>query len=620
MTVSTLTEGNRRLETTPTNTVGRSLTIEMVLYAGIFGLALFLRLFRLDLAPLSESEAAQALAALRGDVVPIGGSPLLYGLNALLMSLFSPGDAIVRLLPALVGSFLVLAPVLFRDALGRLGALGAALILALSPVGLVASRSLGGESIVVVCSLALVVFIRRYASDRNERHLYGVAVALGIGLTAGPGMYTALLAMGIGLLVLRIALGHESGMDWGALRRSIGEAPGRPRVAAVFVGTFILAATTVLTQPVGLGAAGDILAAWLNAFGSGGGSQAFDIVQVLIVYETFALAAGSFGLARVMLGYWRVSPASSADTGDTELLDDLEQSDGPSVPGQPSVSIFAPWLGFTAIISLVIVVMQWGRQPTDLLLPVTLLALLAAYVIQPWIESLIANAHVGIDGVILAVGVAVSAFLILTLTSYVRGRILPILFVGAIVPDEFTTLAMFVLVLGLVGALLVMMYDLRSVLRSAVTLALLLLTLSSFSAGWGATQVRVGDAHEIILGPRVTTPGVRLLLDTIEQIAIRAQGHLGTLPIRVEMDDPVIDWYLRDARIPPGDTAAGVITRYGEHPPSGGEGYVGARFNIQETWDAVGLSSEAWMEWALFRQSPDLPSLDALSVTVWERH
>jgi predicted membrane-bound mannosyltransferase len=77
------------------------LTVEVGLYAIVAALALALRLYRLGLAPLSTSEAALALAALRGTAIPAGASPLLYWVNALLFSIFGGGDTLARLLPAL---------------------------------------------------------------------------------------------------------------------------------------------------------------------------------------------------------------------------------------------------------------------------------------------------------------------------------------------------------------------------------------------------------------------------------------------------------------------------------------------------------------------------------------
>ncbi len=607
MTVSSLPEPNhvnRVLETTSTSSLttalhSPSVTVEMALYAGVLGLALFLRLFRLGLAPLSDGEAAQALAALRGGVVPIGGSPALYGINSFLMALLSPGDAIVRFAPALIGSLVVVLPAFFRDTLGRFGALGSSLILAISPLALAASRSLSGEVIVIACVLLPIALAQRYEATGNRRALIGAAIALGVGLASGTGIYTALVAFGVSATVLWIVGRRHLEMPpterppthmpptlmphiiW----RAMTGPANRAAVAAAVVGAFVIAATGGLARPAGLGAAGDLLTAWLSAFGAAGGSSPFDIVQVLLVYETLVLVAGVIGLARAL---------SRADP-------------------------FGAWLGFAVIVSMATAMLRPGRQPLDLLLPVTLLALLAGYAIQPWAEAVRARASLSVDGIVLAVGFVVTTFLMLTLTAFVRNRIAPTTVLGVVVPSQLAIMATSLVIIGVVAGLLAMMVDARSVLRGAATLALLLLALASLGAGWGATQVRVGDPHEIVWGPNVTTRGVRLLMDTAYQIAIRSQGHVGTQPIRVEVDDPVVAWYLRDARVLPGEAPAGIVTRFGDQPRTTDGGYIGARFNVRESWGTLGLDLRAWLEWALFRTSPGAPAQVTQAVTLWEK-
>ncbi|HLF28855.1 MAG TPA: glycosyltransferase family 39 protein [Anaerolineae bacterium] len=624
MAVSSLPD-NRRLETTPTQTTPTQttptqttpaqatstvITVEMMLYAGVFGLALFLRLFRLGLTPLSESEAAQALAALRGGVLPAGGSPMLYSINSFLAAVFSTTDTLVRLTPALAGSLIVLAPALFRDLLGRVGALGAALILALSPVALVASRSLDGEVVVVGCVLALIVLARRYMQARAERDVLGAAIALGIGLAAGPGIYTALLAMAASLVALRFALGGEWGGELWSAWNAIAHSPNRLKIAAALVGAFVVAATGGLTNLAGLSAAGDVLTAWLNTFGASTGSTAFDIVQVLLVYETLALLVGFAGLLKVLTQRRQVSPPVASDGQEPAEIED--EKNAPD-------SLLGAWLGFVAIIALAIIMLQTGRRPIDLLLPVTLLALLAGLAVESWAEQVRARAALLIDGVIVAVGLVVVVYFTLTLAAFVRGQLQPGNVFGTILPPEMMLVVLFVLMFGAVGVLMAAMFNRRSVLRGAATVSLLVLTAASFAAGWGATQVRVGDAREIVWGPRVTTSSVRTLVDAAEQTALRSTGTLERLPLRLEVDDPVLAWYLRHAQLLEGETAVGVVTRYGEQLPTADGGYIGSRFNTQAAWDTLGLNLDTWLAWALFRDSAEEQPVVTQSVTLWEK-
>jgi uncharacterized protein (TIGR03663 family) len=599
-----------------TEVASRVVTVEMALYAGVFSLALFLRLLRLDAAPLSPSEAAQALAALHAGLPPPDGSPVLYAINSLLMSLFSASDAGVRLIPALTGSALALAPALFRDSLGRLGALGAALILAVSPVALVASRSLDGEVIAVACTLALIALLRRYQATRDARYAFGAAIALGVGLASGPGIYTALIALGASALALRFAVGSRSDAAAPSMWQSLLDSPNRLQIVAALLGALVLSSTGAFIRPAGLGAAGDALTAWLNAFRQASGSSAFDIVQVLLIYEPLALVVGLVGLGQVLAGRRRVdSPPEPSATEALPSTLEVEANDPPaSLPSPASMpDLFGAWLGFAAIIAATIVVLQAGRRPIDLLLPIALLALLAAHAIQPWAEAMRTKASIG-EGVLLVVGLVIWARMALFTTLSVT------------LPDAASVeqLVIAVAIIGVSGLLLDVVLDIGLfrppiIRRAAATLGLALLLLASFSAGWGATQVRAGDAREIVFGPDVTTLGVRALANAAGQIAVRTQGNVGDLPIRVEVDDPVVAWYLRDARLSSDQSAMGVVTLFGQQPQPLDAEYIGARFTIRETWDTLGLNVDAWLEWVLFRASAAEPPLETQAVTLWRR-
>jgi len=599
----------------------RAITVETALYAGVFGLALFLRLFRLSLAPLSEHEAAQALAALRGDPVPLGGSPLLYAVNSLLMLLFSPSDDIVRLVSALVGSIVVLTPISFRDTLGRFGALSASLVLAISPVALVTSRSVDGAVLVAASTLAAIALARRYLLLGDERNLIGAAIALGIGLASGPGIYTALVALAVGALVLRFVFGGELADAWRSTWQRTPRSPQPATIALGLIGALALASTGLFTRPGGLGAAADVLSAWLGAFQADGGSSAFDIIQVLIVYEPLALTFGTIGLVYVLLQFRR-APAARPDTDlAAESAEHAERSNNSALSASSAVkleSLFGPWLGLGAMIALAIVIMQPGRHPADLVLPVMLLAVLAGYVVQPLAESVRAHASLSAEGIVLSVGGIVLAFLMLMLAGYTRGKYLVMNPTTLALPPEVPALILTVLIIGIVAGLQALMVGLRPTLRGSGVLALIALVLASFSAGWGATQVRAGDAREIIWGSSVTTPGVRLLVETANQIAIRAQGHASTLPIRVGVDDPVVGWYLRNVDVSSG-TIAGFVTLGDDQPSVPDSSYIGTQIIIRKSWDTAGLTFEAWLGWALFRESASFPPQVTQTVTLWEK-
>ena len=392
-------------------------------------------------------------------------------------------------------------------------------------------------------------------------------------------MYTALLALGTGWLVLRLTLRD------GETRVPAPALPNLMRPALVAIASLVLAATGGLTNASGLAAAGDLFGVWLRGFGAAGGSSAFDIIQVLIAYELLALMVGIGGLWRAWLRADRLGV----------------------------------WLGFAAIVGISIVVLRSGRRPTDLVAPLVLLALLSAHAIQPWAEAMLARASLAAEGVILALGAAMLGVMALTLTAYVRATLLPVPVGPVVLQPVLFLLGMFIVLPGAIGVLLTTMYDAAAVLRAAMTIGLALLTLVSIGAGWGAAQVRAGDPREIVLGSVVTSTDVRALVDTARQIAVRSQGNTAVLPIRVELEDPVLAWYFRDANTLPNQPAPGVLTAAGQQPRVTDATYIGARFITRETWDTLGLDLETWLEWLLYRSSGAEQPLPVQAVTLWQK-
>ncbi|HEY4720263.1 MAG TPA: glycosyltransferase family 39 protein, partial [Anaerolineae bacterium] len=179
------------------------LTIETLLYASVLIGAAALRLVNLDAAPLSTNEAGQALAAFNGTVAPAGSSPLLYSLNQILCGLFgsSVGDVGVRLGSALIGTALVLLPVLWRKRIGRVGALVASIALAISPMMVFASRSLNGAIVIAACALGALGFGLRYIESRRSMYLTGFTISIGLALLSGAGIITLAIVIGIGLWI-----------------------------------------------------------------------------------------------------------------------------------------------------------------------------------------------------------------------------------------------------------------------------------------------------------------------------------------------------------------------------------------------------------------------------------
>ncbi len=144
------------------NMVYKKFNIEGFLYFLAFCIALFLRLYRLGDFPLNENEANLALRAL-GDLSstytqasPFTGYTIFTGP---LFSFFGTSNFCARLIPALGGSLLVLAPVLYKGVFGTIPALILAIGLALDPSMVALSRSAGTGSLALTFVILFFGFL-----------------------------------------------------------------------------------------------------------------------------------------------------------------------------------------------------------------------------------------------------------------------------------------------------------------------------------------------------------------------------------------------------------------------------------------------------------------------------
>ena len=142
-----------------------AVSVETGLYLLALGIALLMRLAALGQHPLSEVEAGfawQAWQAARGESFQMLGQPAYIQPTAGLFFLLGSGDVIARLLPAVVGSAVILFPYLLRERIGQKAALAAAFGLALDPISIAVSRQAGSPAIALgFLALALYLYQRR---------------------------------------------------------------------------------------------------------------------------------------------------------------------------------------------------------------------------------------------------------------------------------------------------------------------------------------------------------------------------------------------------------------------------------------------------------------------------
>ncbi|MEI6044587.1 MAG: flippase activity-associated protein Agl23 [Chloroflexota bacterium] len=162
------------------------LTLEGTLYTLILLLAIFMRLWDLDVRALHHDEGVHAYYSWRYyngggyDQEPWKHGPFLYHITSLSFWLFGPSDFTARLPTALFGVLICLLPLALRRELGRWGALSASLLLAISPTLLYFSRFLREDIFMAFATLLLFIGLVRFVKQPSARWWYVAMAALGL--------------------------------------------------------------------------------------------------------------------------------------------------------------------------------------------------------------------------------------------------------------------------------------------------------------------------------------------------------------------------------------------------------------------------------------------------------
>lgn len=207
---------------------------------------------------------------------PTYHGPFLYHFTALLFFLFGDTDVTALASPAIFGLILVALPWLLRQELGRVGALLASAMLAISPFVVAYSRILRHDMYLAVWVLLLIIASFRYLRDRADKWLYLAATTTALALTVKEVAFIEIFILGTFLFFLLLWEWLENGRPFpprlasfdlviviGTLVAPMGLAPvivramkfdpaGYTVAENVLPSLIALAVTIALTAPVGL--------------------------------------------------------------------------------------------------------------------------------------------------------------------------------------------------------------------------------------------------------------------------------------------------------------------------------------------------------------------------------
>jgi hypothetical protein len=495
-------------------TTTRNLNMEKLLYAVIFFLALAIRLLNLGESALSEHEAGFALRAYNlahsqtTSQMPISTSqPVYVIITGLVFALFKDTNAIARLLPALAGSCLVWAPLLFRKWLGennwfRRAGLLLALGLALDPALVALSRQAGSP----IIALAMLIFAISFILQ-GWAGLGGLVA--GFALMSGPGIIQGLLVLvlsGLAYLYLRRYLEHAESLPihWPEFFHQRGF---WRTLLYVMAGTILLVSMLWLRVPQGLALFANTLPSYLRGWIDTSGIPALRLPAAILLYQPIPVV---FGLLSAIRG-WRY-------------------------PHQPIFTL-QRFLSLWAATALVLVMIYPSRQIADGIWVVVPLWILAALEL-----SRFAAAPIEVPLRLPTLGLAgVSAlFLILIWYNLLRlGNLQaqPVLYLTIIGGLGIMT--------GIVISLVGLGWSWRTA-STGFTMGFCLVAGGyMLAAMWSASQVRSNHPAEFWATP----PGagqINELVSTLEEIAQWNSGLRNELDIQITFSSTSLQWALRN--------------------------------------------------------------------------
>lgn len=550
------------------------LTGEVLIYAGICLFSLVVHLAWLGFYPLRAAEAASALAAWRilhpGLPLPSAWSPLLVSADLASFGILQASDFTARLLPALVGISLPILPWFWRRQLGRIGAIAAAVILAISPAFLMFSRQADGVLLAgTLCAWSLTAGWQALAHHWSPG-VTASAVLLGLALTAAPNTYTWLVSL---VILGSLYYGRST-----PLRRSELRLLFKPFASSRFwlalAASFLVGATAFLTNLGGLSQAVELPWRWLNGVTALQNPFGWDgIARNLVVYEPLVLAL-ALGGAVVL------------------------------APHNPRGAL---WLSGWFLLSALLSWLFSAGNPswiTDMLWP---LVILAAFGTQWLWGELTRNSR--LDWIVLAALTALTGTAFLYLLEYVR------------VPDNsllaYGGTCFALVILGWLGYRL--WHEHAAARRVAILLIVALLLFYTIRADSALLYQTGSDPRESY----VAQPSSLALRSVDTFIASNAShlwrdAHAASISYPPELD-PILGWTLRDyktALLDDGlvNTSDVLILPY-QPGSSGPSGYVGQHFILRQQYLFSPLSLQDGMGWLLLRRQFGV--LESEQIEVW---
>lgn len=266
-------------------TTHRHFKYEGWLYLLAFFIAIGLRLVQLGAIPLNDAEAQAALQALRisqSENTALSPHPFYILSTSILFLIYGGGtDFLARLFPALIGSFLVFAPLLFDDRLKPRPSLILAFFIALDP-GLVA---ISRQAASPIFAITFLIFTFGFI---NKSKWTSASIFAALALLSGPSLWLGLLGLLITWMISQLFNRQPLNFKFSNFQPLL----------IPFLITFITVGTLFLTVPNGLSATfasiPEFFKSWVNISETSQGMVSLS----LLIYQPLALLLAIFAIIR----------------------------------------------------------------------------------------------------------------------------------------------------------------------------------------------------------------------------------------------------------------------------------------------------------------------------------
>jgi uncharacterized protein (TIGR03663 family) len=511
---------------------------------------------------------------------------LLIYANAFLFLTLGATDAVARAIPAVAGVLVALCPWMFRQTLGRFGALVAATVLATSPTMVFASRSVDSTMLSIGLGLGFALAVRRFDRTGHASASYVAGGLAALVLISGPAAYQILVVLlvcaiiqqrsgGLWLTSAASAVDTRDAVSTRGFVASLFEQVGRSRsylrgTAIAFGLTVAIIGTAFGTNLAGLGdSLASPLAGWATDLGGISVRSIALLPTLLLTYEPLVLVFGIVGGVLAIRSQ------------------------------RPAPTFLATW----TVGSAVLLLLESGRHPTwsaTLVLP---LALLVGYAADQVLAGF-ADEERWRPLVVFAA----ATFSLVACVLIAAGNVtLP----EPNVPRWVVALP--VLAIVAFNICFGLWYDSRMALRATASTWLVVLLVFQVHAAMLLNPGGPLNPAEVFTGT-VTSPDVRTMTSDVStildelQIARQLQGRPVTdnVEILVPFADPIA-WYLRQysqAAVVSALDDAPAIAIVGANDKAPPGAYVGELFQITQSATPPGLVPIDLGRWWLYRSPP----------------